>query len=564
MSEVFDIQQQWFDKSGNFAIGGLVYYGKPDTDPTKIINQIEVFPSRALQAPLLPNPQTIGADGRVENKPWLNQRYSIEVQDVNEDVIFSSQDTGENPSTGEILALSSVAGINTITAESPAGITEYQDQQVFTMRLVATNTGDMTINIDGVGPIPLKITGQQIPAGALLANIGIDFSFNSNGNNFDLLSSISSASPLPVGQTNPNSIKFSTLEGASGEQITEIDAGTIVGGVDTKVPTQKAVETYAIRDAAGTVSASNIATNAVGQSEIANSAVGQGELKTTTAEISTTGTGVLFTLASGTYGWWPQVKTGPGGQSGRFLAVPVTGVGADGNTLSNYVLGSAGFITRMILGEDSTIVMFSQQRFVQASPPYNIGDGEVHSFIFAIVDNSTGKIESMSHAPDPIWANNGPTCIRPEYYRGEKYIAEERVKYINKKGKEDFKIIQIEKERNVKPYRQSCIIDSSKDFEDPDRYKMVEQEITMEFKNSDMALIPHPFQGNDLTGKSIILIDPNDPIVERAEIIKNAGESAIQELFINDYVRFGNEHLKGRLTPCPEVMVVKPYWKNSR
>jgi len=30
-----------------------------------------------------------------------------------------------------------------------------------------------------------------------------------------------------------------------------------------------------------------------------------------------------------------------------------------------------------------------------------------------------------------------------------------------------------------------------------------EIEITHAFKNSDMGLIPHPFQGNDLTGKTV-------------------------------------------------------------
>ena len=83
-----------------------------------------------------------------------------------------------------------------------------------------------------------------------------------------------------------------------------------------------------------------------------------------------------------------------------------------------------------------------------------------------------------------------------------------------------------------------------------------------------MALHPHPFQGNDLTGKSIVLIDPNCDIVYKAEQMKGWEENALEELFHNDYVRFGNEHIKGRCTPCghgvDEVMVVKPTWKNSK
>mgnify|MGYP001445668943 CR=1 FL=1 len=51
--------------------------------------------------------------------------------------------------------------------------------------------------------------------------------------------------------------------------------------------------------------------------------------------------------------------------------------------------------------------------------------------------------------------------------------------------------------------------------------------------------------------------------------LKEVGETPLMDLLVeNDYVRFGNEHIKGRCTPCThginEVMVVKPTWKNSK
>ena len=144
----------------------------------------------------------------------------------------------------------------------------------------------------------------------------------------------------------------------------------------------------------------------------------------------------------------------------------------------------------------------------------------------------------MSHSPDPCWAHNGPNCITPEY---------------NRAGK---------------GYRKIKTIDKTKGFEDPDRISLVEQEITCDFKNTDMALIPHPFQGTSLTGRTIILIDPCSDVALRAEEMKEAGEEASDELFYKDYVRYGNEHIEGRCTPCnhgtDEVMVVKPTWKNSK
>src|SRR3990167_709514 len=58
--------------------------------------------------------------------------------------------------------------------------------------------------------------------------------------------------------------------------------------------------------------------------------------------------------------------------------------------------------------------MSAQQRYVQASPPYNLGDGDVPLFVFVVV-NSLGKIESTYVAQDPPWANNGPTNIQPDF-----------------------------------------------------------------------------------------------------------------------------------------------------
>lgn len=266
----------------------------------------------------------------------------------------------------------------------------------------------------------------------------------------------------------------------------------------------------------------------VSETRLPVNSVGQSQLKTATETLSTSLSGTLLTGVGGEFTFWPRLRKSIV-DSERNMVAPVTSDSVLGIQF-NTSLGTAP-LTRYVLGTEGATI-FVENRFVQASPPYDIGDGEVHSFIFALID-SAGKIIAMSHAPDPTWANNGPTCIRPEY------------------------------SRNGKSYRKHCITDPAKSFEDPDYITWVEREITADFKNSDMALIPHPFQGNDMTGKSIILIDPCDPIVLRAEEMKNAGENASEELFYKDYVRFGNEHMVGRKTPHQDVMIVKPKWKNT-
>ena len=225
MAEVFNVHQQWFDTFGGLLVGGRVYYGFPDTDPTKIVNQIPIFSDRALTISL-PNPQTIGADGRVDNKPWLGQRYSIQ---VNTDatlpgvVSYSSPDQGENPATGTVLALSNVLGIDNITAQTPNGITEYVDQQVFTMRTVGANTDNVTVNIDAVGERALKFNfNEEISPGFFQSGQSITFIYNSQQDNFNWIDS-------------GRGISLLTNVAGDGNDITADGGPSIIGYVDGQI-----------------------------------------------------------------------------------------------------------------------------------------------------------------------------------------------------------------------------------------------------------------------------------------------------------------------------------------
>ena len=51
--------------------------------------------------------------------------------------------------------------------------------------------------------------------------------------------------------------------------------------------------------------------------------------------------------------------------------------------------------------------------YINSSPPYDLGDGEIPLFVYAIVENATQNILDISASPDPIWAYNGPTNIIP-------------------------------------------------------------------------------------------------------------------------------------------------------
>ena len=243
--------------------------------------------------------------------------------------------------------------------------------------------------------------------------------------------------------------------------------------------------------------------------------VDRAALKTTTGEISAGVTLVLLTGPGGEYGFWPNIKSSH--STSHFISVDVAQL--------NAIYGTT-FLNRFVMQASTGRTVFMQQRYVQASPPYDLGDGQVASFIFALMNDATWEIEATYHAPDPPWANNGPTNIQPDR--------------IDKKTGKMYKTIA------------TLGVDKLK-FMDKDFITEKEMEITARFKNSDMNLIPHPFQGNDLTGKTVVLLDPMSAIVERLECIKNCGGDA-GEILYGNYLKIDNSEL-GRGRP-PGVMSV--------
>jgi hypothetical protein len=72
-------------------------------------------------------------------------------------------------------------------------------------------------------------------------------------------------------------------------------------------------------------------------------------------------------------------------------------------------------------------------------------------------------------------------------------------------------------------------------------------------------VVPHPFCGN-LAGKTVVLLDPVCPLVERLSRMQAAGEFVL-ELAYKDYIRIGNVPLS-RAAP-PGVMPVAVNWRHA-
>lgn len=267
-----------------------------------------------------------------------------------------------------------------------------------------------------------------------------------------------------------------------------------------------------------------------------DASVAQGKLKTTTGDVSTaSSTPVVITGPGGEYGFWPTVKNATT-TSGLFICNPL------GDGVAFLSIGTA-FLQRITLQADNAETLTARQRYVQASPPYDLGDGEVAGFIFALIENGTGEAVAMYQAPEPPWALNGPTNITPDF--------------IDSRGRK-FKLIR---ESNAKlseiirdPTKQQEIINADRDGVRPIINTI---EITPAFKNSDINLIPHPFLGNDLTGKTIVMLDPLSGFMERVMQLQENGETPLDVMFGAGFVKIDNVALTRGGPPGVDVVAAK-------
>lgn len=284
------------------------------------------------------------------------------------------------------------------------------------------------------------------------------------------------------------------------------------------------------------------------QSAMGAAVVGQVEIKTTTASqsasVSSNSTGTI-TLTGGTYSMIHMLNSsffdsGSDPANGNGFGIgSVSGSGSGSPTLTD---GTINVINQGPLTE--TIYCYS--RYFQASPPYDLGDGDIPLFIYVMVD-SAGNPDGISVAPDPIWAYHGPTNIR--------------AKRTDRLSGKSYKTIQV---------LPSGLTLRQAKKDNPGEFErfingdilLVEQEIeiTQAYKNQDKDIIPHPYTYNDNTGKTAILLDPVSPLMERLAMLHEEGESILELIergfFIIDNADNGRSSAQG-------LMPVNFRWKNT-
>jgi len=195
MAELVTANQPFQGVDGKPIVNGFIFVGKAKADT--ILNPINIFSDRQLTI-ALDNPQRTDSLGRPVNKIWGIAPYSVLVQDVNSVQRFTDDDTGESEAAG-LITLTNVQGLNSITAEGIPSITGYVDKALYIFTTAGINTGNVTLNIDNQGIIPVKKEhDKEISPGNFEAGQIIVVSFNALTTTFELISGVANEGQLQI------------------------------------------------------------------------------------------------------------------------------------------------------------------------------------------------------------------------------------------------------------------------------------------------------------------------------------------------------------------------------
>ena len=279
----------------------------------------------------------------------------------------------------------------------------------------------------------------------------------------------------------------------------------------------------------GSISSGQIPSSTITQSKLSLS------LQQTTGSVSSgNGTNVAFTGGTYSLGW---------GVSGNFI-----GLDAICANTSGYYAG-----VRIQNPDTSPHNYWLQARYVNASPPYDLGDGVLSSlndFIYLIIDNNTNEVVGVDVANALPWIYNGPTKTTADRYGkdGKQYIN----RFILPPA------LQNKPMPNAPIQQRVAFQRAMAEFRKTPEIK--EEELLPLDKNADWEKIPHPFVGGDLTGKTVVLVDPLSPIIEELSLLRENGYGEdITKMIMEGYLDIGSTALQ-RKGPAG-LMIVDANWK---
>ena len=284
------------------------------------------------------------------------------------------------------------------------------------------------------------------------------------------------------------------------------------------------------------VDSQHIVADAVQKAEIDNAAVGTGELNTTNTTQSTALASLDF-LLSPIYGFYPFIKATTGINTARQLANVAALTDAmmtNGNSVGTYV-------RYLRIGEFSSGTATIQMYYVAASPPYDLGDGEIPEFIYALVDKTTAEIKGVGYGQDPPWALINPGAHADTYDKDG----------IGYKIVKDLPADALDLKAQIEATRASGLPATADDIAKVKAYSAMHKAagtkrvvVTQNMKNEWMDRFPHHYIDDNLAGNNVecVLLDPVADLTWELHEMHKAGEN-IEDLFYEGYIDVTNTEL---------------------
>lgn len=358
----------------------------------------------------------------------------------------------------------------------------YKDGMRCRWRPDNVNTGASTVNVAGLGVKNIFFNGAAVTAGLLPAVKSVMIEYDLANDRFNLL-----LIDLLASETIPGIAEIATQS--------ETDTGTD----DTRFITPLKLTNFPISPSAASV--------------------GQAELKTTTAENSTGGVDQDVDLTGGQYAFLLELKTSS----------------TDGGSYGNVTTASATYTTRMRLTDGGVGTTTIRHRYVQASPPYNLGDGNVPLFVYVVIDKTNGKILATSSAPEAPWHHNGPTITKAHHYK-------KGVGYREMKDMSSIPFTYVE--ALLDPIKLAEYLTAMK------AAKIIYEPITQKIKQADMNLLPTPnidlfdSNGKKISNTTTVLLDPVSDLMHEIAEMREHSEFSLSDLLHGDYFVIDNKPLK--------------------
>ena len=202
---------QWFDDNGNVLSGGKIYTYQAGT------TTLAATYTNNLGSAANTNPIVLDAAGRVPAEIWfpVGSKFKFVIKTSTETLIGTYDNIPSiNDPYSEGSLLSNITGTNTIAATASPTITSYSTGAAYSFIAVNTNTGAVTLAIDGLTAKSVTKAGSQpLVAGDIQSGMLVYVHYD--GTRFQLLNNVIYGGSVTNATISGGTITGSTITGGS-------------------------------------------------------------------------------------------------------------------------------------------------------------------------------------------------------------------------------------------------------------------------------------------------------------------------------------------------------------